>query len=202
MKKLHLTLICSTIFLLSGCMTSVVSSGASAAYDHHNLQTKMQDQYLYVQVDRAIHWTTGDKYKNSHVSVSAFNGAVILTGQVENEGLRADLETIAKTVPDVDKIYNLTTVEPRISSLAGASDGWITTKIKSKLMAEIDIDPSQIKVITENGTVYMIGTLYPYQAEIATDIAKKTSGVGRVVKVFSYLHVTKSPELNPVVTQG
>jgi osmotically-inducible protein OsmY len=183
-----------TVFsLLQGCVSTAMtgmSTGAEAAYNHHNLQLAIQDQRNTIRVDRAIHWYN-TKYKDSNVSVSTFNDVLILTGQVPSKPLREKLESIARNASDVKEIYNLTTVNNPASQLTHLSDSWITTKIKSQLIAAEEIDPSKIKVITETGTVYLIGTVFPDQAMIATDIARATAGVQNVVRVFTYLEVTK-----------
>ncbi len=178
--------------LLQGCITTVATSGAQAAYQHKSIQDTLQNQYITTQVDREIHWKT-DKYQTSRVAVSTFNNIVILTGQVPSQKLHDDLVRIAKQVPDVSEVYNLTTVNSPASTLTQLSDSWITTKIKTQLIAANEIDPDQIKVITENGTVILIGTVYPDQADIATDIARSTDGAQHVIRIFSYLHLSKSP---------
>jgi osmotically-inducible protein OsmY len=185
-----LGLLAATYFT-QGC-TSVITGSAQAAYSHKDIQDSLQDHLLAVRVDRAVHWYS-DKYKASNVSVSVFNNIVVLTGQVPTTALRAELTHLVKKIPDIDKVYNLTSVSNPVSSITEVSDSWITTKIKSQLIAEVELDPSKIKVITENGTVYLIGIVFPEQAEIATDIARKTSGVQNVVKIFSYLEITKRP---------
>jgi osmotically-inducible protein OsmY len=178
--------------LLSGCLTTVVTTGAQAAYEHRSLQNTAHDHYQIVQVERAIHWKT-DAYQNSRVSVSSFNNVILLTGQVPTRELREQLVPIAKSVPGVDEVHNLTVVSNRISTLNQLSDTWITAKVKARIIAANEIDPEKIKVITENGTVILIGALFPDQAEIAVDIARETSGVKSVVKVFTYLHASKKP---------
>jgi osmotically-inducible protein OsmY len=184
----------TALALLQGCVSAAmsgVSSGAQACYNHHNLQNAFNDQHNTIQVDRAIHWYS-QQYKTSNVSVSTFNNVLVLTGQVPSEVLRKKLYDIAHEYSDSKEIYNLTTIGNPTSPLIRVSDSWITTKIKSRLIAANEIDPSQIKVITENGTVYLIGTVFPDQAIIATDIARSATGVQNVVRVFSYLEVTKS----------
>ncbi|MES2218783.1 MAG: BON domain-containing protein [Pseudomonadota bacterium] len=178
-----------TVYILQGC-TTVITSSAQAAYAHRDIQNSVQDQLLAVHVDRAVHWYT-DKYKSSNVSVSVFNNIVVLTGQVPSSTLRTELTDVVKKVPDVSQVYNLTTLSNPVSSITQISDSWITTKIKTQIIAELELDPSKIKVITENGTVYLIGIVFPDQAVIATDIARETSGVQNVVKIFSYLEITK-----------
>jgi osmotically-inducible protein OsmY len=189
---IKLTCLLAIFSLLQSCITTVVSSGAQAAYEHRSWQNTLHDKYLVVQVDRAIHWKTND-YKTSRISVSALNEVILLTGQTPSQKLHDRLVTIAKSVPGVTTVYNLTTVNNPVSTLTQISDSWITTKIKTRLIAANEIDPNQIKVITESGTVILVGTVFPDQASIATTIARETSGVQNVVRVFSYLHVSKSP---------
>jgi osmotically-inducible protein OsmY len=174
---------------LPGC-TTVITSGAQAAYGHHDIQNSVQDNMLAVHVDREVHWYT-NKYKESNVAVSVFNNTVVLTGEVPTQALHDELTPLVKKVPGVTEVYNLTATSNPVSSLTQLSDSWITTKIKTHIIAEIELDPSKIKVITENGTVYLIGIVFPDQAEIATDIARSTTGVQDVVKIFSYLQITK-----------
>jgi osmotically-inducible protein OsmY len=196
---LKLLIILAFACLIQSCMSAAisgVSTGAQAAYNQHNLKNSFRNQSICMKVDHAIHWQT-TAYKDSRVSVSTFNNIVLLTGQVPDTALRNNLLVIAKSVPGVTKVYNLTTVSSPTSSLVQISDSWITTKIKSQMIAEEDIDPSQIKVLTENGTVYLIGTVFPNQGALATEIARSTSGVENVVRIFSYLHVNKSTEKIP-----
>jgi osmotically-inducible protein OsmY len=190
-KKISLTLLLIASACLAQSCTTAVTSGAQAAYDHHNINSTLYDQRVAMQVDHAIRWKT-DRYKTSRVSVSVFNNTIVLTGQVISPDLQSDLVSIAKaTAPDVEEVYNLTTVSTPTSSLTHVNDAWITAKIKAQLVANNDINPSEIKVITENGTVYLIGIVFPQDADIATQIAKSTSGVQNVVRVFSYLHISK-----------
>lgn len=174
---------------LQSCMNAV-TTGAQAAYGRHNLKSSLNDQYITMQIDHALHWHS-DRFKDSSISVYTFNGVVLLTGETPNFILKTEAGYIAKHVSGVNEIYNLLAVGMPASSLTRISDTWITTKIKARLIAENDLDPSQIKVITENGTVYLMGILPPDQAQLATEIARNIDGVQNVVKVFSYIHINK-----------
>lgn len=178
----------STLFLQS-CM-NIATTGAEAAYNRHSLQNTFSDQHIIFQIDHAIYWHS-DNFKESNISIYAFNGVVLLTGQVPTKALQNELNLIVKKISGVKEFYNQTTVNGPSSSLTHVSDAWITTKVKSQLIAANDVDPNQIKVVTENGTVYLIGIVPPEQAEIATEIAQSTSGVQNVVRIFSYLHLSK-----------
>ena len=175
---------------LSSCMNAAMT-GAQVVYDRHNLQKKLNDNYITMRAYRSIYADT-KKFKDTNVSVSTFNNVVLLAGQVPKPDMRNQIEKIVQKIPDIHEIHNLITVSNPVSTLTQISDTWITTKIKAQLIAANEIDPSKIKVITENGTVYLIGIIPPEQAQQAVQIARTTSGVQNVIKVFSYLRISKT----------
>lgn len=184
-------------FLLSSCAyTTAVSSGASAVYDRHNIQKGVNDQLTSIRTYGAIYVDHKEDYKDTHVSVATFNNVVLLVGQVANPNQKEEIVKLAKEHSDTNEIYNFITVEKPTSPLIRMSDSWITSKIKTQLIAINEVDPTQVKVVTENGTVYLMGILPSNQANIAVDVARTTAGVQKVVKIFSYLHVTKTPYLS------
>lgn len=183
------TIVCYCM-LLQGCVDAAIS-GAQVAYNRHTLQHSFNDHYIALRSSQAIYVDT-DRYNDTHVSVSAFNHVVVLTGQVSSALEKNEIATIAKNVSKAKDFYNFTYIGAPPSVLTQLSDSWITAKIKGQLMAINDIDPNQIKIITENGTVYLMGIIPHQQADIAIDIARTTAGVQNVVKIFSYLTITKA----------
>jgi len=175
--------------LLQGCVNAAVT-GAQVVYDRHNLTKTLNDHYITASIYRAI-YTNTDRYKNTHVSIDTFNRIVLLTGQVKTSRQQAEITELAKKITTVREVYNLTTVSRSPSLLVQMSDAWITTKVKSQLVANDSVDPDQIKVVTESGTVYLMGILPPDQANVAIQIARSTAGVQKVIKVFSYLRESK-----------
>jgi osmotically-inducible protein OsmY len=93
---------------------------------------------------------------------------------------------LAHSVADVKRIYNEITIQGPTSSLTRTSDAWITTKIKSQMLATDDLQSGTIKVLTENGAVYLMGVVTHDQADMSVDIARQVSGVQKVVKIFQY----------------
>lgn len=170
-------------------MGSIAVSGAQAIYDRDNIQKKLDDHYTSLQAYRAISQTK--EFEDSHVSVAAFNDSVVITGQVPDADQKNEITRIVKNVANDRQVYNFTEVASPCSALTRASDTWITSKIKAKLIATNGIDPSKIKVITENGTVFLMGIVPREDANTAVDIAQTTSGVQSVVKIFSYLEISK-----------
>src|SRR5262249_10897020 len=122
----------------------------------------------------------------SHVEVSVFNRVVLLTGETPNPAWKQQAEDIAKTVPEITRVYNQLTIQGPTSSLTRTSDSWITAKIKTEMLATEDLKSGSIKVVTENGVVYLMGIVNREQADIAVDIARQVSGVQKVVKIFQY----------------
>lgn len=177
--------------LLHGCM-NVATSGAQAVYNRHSIQKNVGDQLTTVRVYQALNFKS-NQFRNANIAITTYNGEVLLAGQAPFGWQRDKAEQITKQVSGVTKVYNLVTVGNPISSLTHVSDSWITTKVKSKLISSSEVDASQIKVVTENGSVYLMGTVPANEADAAVDIARRTAGVERVVKIFSYITITKKP---------
>ena len=84
----------------------------------------------------------------------------------------------------MSRVYNEITIRKPISLWQRSQDAWITTKVKTEMLAKKDLHSTQIKVVTENSVVYLMGMLTPQQAELATDVARRIDGVREVVKEF------------------
>ena len=88
----------------------------------------------------------------------------------------------------MNDVYNELTVGQKISIGQISKDSWITTQVKSKMLVDNRVKSTDVKVITENGQVFLLGSLTHSQADAAADIASRISGVQKVVKVFKYLN--------------
>ncbi len=176
-------------FILSGCM-NVATSGAQAVYNQHSLRKTINDQYITSHAYNLL-YEKSIQFKDTSISVSTLNSEVLLSGQVPTRWQKIKAEKIIKAIPGVTAVYNAITISGSSSALTSVSDTWITTKIKAKLIAADDIDATQIKVVTENGTVFLMGIVPPEEAIAATDIASNTDGVLKVVRLFSYIKLTK-----------
>lgn len=174
---------------LSGCIFVAGAAAGAAAiavvYDHRTIEKTLQDTRIANAVLDEIRHVPALRYE-SHIEVTVFNRIVLLSGETPKAAWRQQAEDIAKTVPDVTRVYNQITVQGPTSSLTRTSDSWITTKIKAQMLATEDLKSSSIKVLTENGVVFLMGSVSHQQAEIAVDIARQVSGVQKVVKIFQY----------------
>jgi osmotically-inducible protein OsmY len=169
---------------------NVATTGAQVVYNRHEIEKNLQDHYLTLQAYQALFVKT-DQFKNANISISTYNNEMLLAGQVPEAWQKTKIEKIIKQIPNIGNIYNLLQVQSPSSALTRVSDTWITTKIKTKLIASNDVDASRVKVVTENGTVYLMGVLLPEQADAAVELASNTAGVQSVVKIFSYMKISK-----------
>ena len=187
-----LLMVMLTANLLGGCAAVIVGGvavGASAAHERRSVGTMMDDE--------AIEWkvrTAFDEDKplssQSHLNVISVNGVVLLVGQTPTEALRQRANTLAEGVDKVRVVHNELTIAAPNSYMTRSSDSYVTSKVKTslfKVKGHEDFDPTRVKVVTENGTVYLMGILYRSEAEDAAKQASRVGGVQKVVKLFEYL---------------
>ncbi len=130
---------------------------------------------------------TDSALERANVAVISYNGSVLLTGQVPSEDLRERAAQAAANVKNVKSVRNELTVGENAGLAARSSDALITTKIKSKLLTAANIKDSRVKVVTENGVVFLLGLVTRAESEIAAKAAQDTGGVQKVVLLFEYV---------------
>ncbi|EGH09180.1 putative lipoprotein, partial [Pseudomonas savastanoi pv. glycinea str. race 4] len=108
-------------------------------------------------------------------------------GQTPRADLKAIAEQAASSVQRVKKVNNELQVMAPSSLLARNNDAWLTTKIKSQMIADASIPGSRIKVVTENGIVFLLGLVTQDEANRATNLVQGVSGVQKIVKLFEYI---------------
>lgn len=174
--------------MLSGCIPAAVLIGATAGgaiiYDKRSTKTILHDQQASETLDQRIQ--KDPALKNTHVVVATFNHVLLIVGQTPTTEQRQAVYQLATGIPHVSRIYNEITIEQPTSNWQRTHDSWITTKIKSELLTQPGMHSTEIKVVTENGVVYLMGVLSHKQADMAVSIARRVDGVKTVVKVFEY----------------
>ena len=187
MRYFNYLLLVALLGSLQGCFPVIatgVGTGALMAADRRTTGIYIEDEAIE---NKALSQVSA-KYNNiTHVNITSFNRNVLITGEAPNEAAKADITKIVSAVPNVKAVNN----ELAISGLTGitsrSSDSIITGDVKLRFMSNKTFQADHIKVITENGTVFLMGLVYRKEAESATEIASTTKGVQRVVKVFEYL---------------
>ncbi|WP_434103441.1 division/outer membrane stress-associated lipid-binding lipoprotein [Haemophilus influenzae] len=187
LKKLAI-LLGATIFL-QGCVAAVIGGGAVAAKvatDPRTTGTQIDDETLEFKVENAVERDAQIKAEG-RVNAVSYNGRVLLIGQVPNSDVKDTATALAKGVKGVNEVYNELTVSSKISFAQISKDSWLTTQVKSKMFVDGRVKATDVKVISENGEVFLLGNVTQSQANAAADIASKISGVKKVIKVFKYL---------------
>ncbi|MEQ8314396.1 MAG: BON domain-containing protein [Gammaproteobacteria bacterium] len=127
--------------------------------------------------------------KSANIDAISHNGVVLLIGQVESEALKARATEIASQASrEIKRIHNEIEVAGKTSLLSRSNDTWIATKVRTRILANRDVPSDQVRVIAENGTIYLMGILSQLEGDNAATVARNTSGVQRVVKVFEYIN--------------
>ncbi|OGT47257.1 MAG: hypothetical protein A3E82_06635 [Gammaproteobacteria bacterium RIFCSPHIGHO2_12_FULL_38_11] len=186
--KLHkITSVMLISLFLSGCIPAAAlvvgaTVGGAVIYDKRSVSTIAQDQQSENLAGLII--KDSPDLKDTHIVIATFNHVLLIVGQVNTEEQRATVSQLLSNVKNISRVYNEVTVRPPTSTWQHSHDAWITTKIKTEMMAKPGLHSTQIKVLTENGTVYLMGVLSQHQADMAVNIARQVDGVKKVVKVF------------------
>ncbi|MBW7925150.1 MAG: BON domain-containing protein [Burkholderiaceae bacterium] len=179
----------------SGCLP-VVATGAAvgtlAALDRRTVGAQTEDQAIELKAAAQIRDRIG-----SGVSVTSFNRKVLLTGQVANERDKRTAEAIVAELPNVRSIHNELQVAGVPSLSTSAADSAITARVKAAFLEAADLQANTIKVVTEAGTVYLMGLVSRREADRAAQVASRVAGVQRVVTVFEYITEEEAARSKP-----
>lgn len=181
-------LLISQTALLSGCAAAVIAgaaAGTAAVYDRRTTGTLIDDEFIELKAIDAI-GKDQELHEQAHLNVTSFNNIVLLTGETPNETLRQRTTELVRNLPKVRKVHNEIVVAAPSSLLTRTGDTWITGKVKTALLNAQQLDAARVKVVTENGVVYLMGLVTRQEADAATEMARQVDGVQRVVKVFEY----------------
>ena len=182
-------IILSLAIPLGGCAAAVgtgLAAGATALYDRRTTGTFVDDELIELKSIDALSQDS-EVWDQSHINVTSFNNIVLLTGETPSESLRQRAAEAVSKLNKVRKVHNEIVVAAPSSMLSRSSDTWITGKVKTLLLKHQHLDAARVKVVSENGIVYLMGLVTQTEADTATEIARKVQGVQRVVKVFEYV---------------
>lgn len=183
-----ITTIIFASLLLSGCWSNAIT-GASLIYDRHNIYIKLNDYQLAGKINKEIYKDKVFKCSACALEVTVFNREVLMTGSLPSKNLRNEALQRVKSINGSRVVFN----QVAISNNKGDSlyDSWITGNIRSKILADSDIDPHQFKVVTSRQIVYLLGDVRKEQAEKVINFAKNSPGVYRIVNLLRYYKYTR-----------
>lgn len=188
MKKLIVLSLPVAAMLLSGCV-AILGASRDEPIDmdpnKRTFGTMVDDQQLEtiaaVNIDKA-----DPDLKSAPISVTSYNRVLLLTGQVKSNELRELAGRTAAQIDKVRQVHNELTVQAPIGFMGDTNDAWLTTKVKTKLLADKEVRANKIKIVTEGGVVYLMGLIPRSEAEAAAELARGTAGVQKVVLAVEY----------------
>lgn len=173
---------------LSGCLPLVAAGAASVALvatDRRSAGAQLDDAAIESRISGEAGNRFGDK---AHVSVTSYNGIVLLTGEVPDESAREAMATLARSTDRVRGVQNELQVAPPAGLTERTNDTYLTSVVKTRFLEANDkFSATHVKVVTDRKVVYLMGIVKRAEADAAAAIAASTKGVARVVKVFEYL---------------
>lgn len=187
-----LSLILGSALLLQGCVAAAVVAGGAAVAtkvttDPRSVGTQVDDATLEARVYSALGQDAQLKSEARVIAV-AYSGRILLIGQVPNENLKELAANLTRGAEGVNEVENAIRVGSTISLWQQTKDSGITSTIKSKLLVNNQVKTTAVKVVTENGEVFLLGNVTHSQGDAAAEAARTASGVQKVIKVFKYLN--------------
>jgi osmotically-inducible protein OsmY len=166
---------CAPLIVSGAVMTGVVAT------DRRTAGTQVEDESIEIKVASAVRSEMGDRI---HLNVSSFNRQVLLTGEVRTAADKERAEKLAQSQENVKAVVNDLAVMPVSSLTQRSKDVVLTGRVKAAFVDAKDLQLNAFKVVTERGTVYLMGRVTSREAKRATDIARSMTGVTKVVRVF------------------
>ena len=182
--------------LLQGCVPVIaagVTSGALATFDRRSYGTQTDDEGIEWKASATVMEKISDK---AHINFTSFNRRVLLSGEVPNEEARLEAERLTLTTPNVKGVYNELTIGPASSFGDRSNDSFITSKVKSRFVDAGKFNAVHVKVVTEAGSVFLLGVVTQAEANAAIQVARTTSGVKKVVNILEIITPAQARELD------
>lgn len=185
--KLIKCLLVACLLSLQGCAGIFVAGAATTAAvvtDPRSTQEQWQDKQLELEVTGI-----GNKAPfpgKARVSAIAYQGKILLIGQAVDENTKSQLEQQIRSLNNVKVLHNQIRVRELLTLSNISNDSWITTKVKSALLTNKELNGIKVKVNTEDSEVFLSGYIAREHADIATDVARNISGVKQVIRAFEY----------------
>ncbi len=169
---------CAPVLVGGAVMTGM------AASDRRTAGSQLEDERIETRGAGRLRENLGERV---HINITSYNRQVLLTGEVPNEQDKQLAEQVVSRVENVRSIVNELVVLGASTLTQRSSDALVTGRVKSNLIDAKDLQSNAFKVVTERGVVYLMGRVTLREADRATDLASRTSGVQKVVRLFEII---------------
>ena len=177
------------LIALQGCAPIAVTGATTAvttlASDRRTTGTFIEDEAIEIKSRLALS-DNKELNKRVHINFTSYNTSVLVTGEAPTEEDRQAVIDLVENVEKVTRVYDEIVIAAPSSIISRSADTVVTAKIKTKIIAEKDLSSLHVKVVNENGVTFLMGLVTTEEGNIATEIARRTGGVQKVVKLFEY----------------
>jgi osmotically-inducible protein OsmY len=204
------TLPASTRLLLSSVAIAAALSGLSACAplliggamvggtlmvtDRRTSGAQVEDQTIELKALGRVKDVIADR---GHVTTISYNRMVLITGEVPSEADKTAVEQAIARIESVRSTVNELAVAGSASLTSRSNDTLLTSKVKASFVDARDMLSNAFKVVTERGTVYLMGRVTEREATRAAELARSVSGVQKVVRVFEIVSEAELADLMP-----
>ncbi|MBB3107875.1 osmotically-inducible protein OsmY [Psychrobacter luti] len=174
-----------TSIVATGCTTNYLTNSTEGTYGvpmtERTIPQRLLDRSIEHTVKINVYGLQENLQQTSRMSIDSFNSEVLLTGEVPTEAIKAEVEKVVSSMPDVRHVYNELNVSASKGYSSTVHDGYITSKLLAKVASSNGVKASQIKAVTNDGVVYIMGRMTPTQQSHLIDIANNTVGITELV---------------------
>ncbi|TXD96035.1 BON domain-containing protein [Psychrobacter frigidicola] len=181
----------------TGCTTNYLTNSTEGTYGvpvtERTIPQRLLDRSIEHTVKVNIYGLQENLKQDSRISINSFYSEVLLTGEVPSEALKKQIEEVVRSMPDVRRVYNEMDISVAKGYSSTVHDGYITSKLLARVTANNGIKPSQIKTVTNDGVVYVMGRMTPTQQSLLIEIANSTVGITELVLLTTLINDQGAP---------
>lgn len=186
-----IALLLAGTLVLPGCAPLIVGGavvGAATIHDRRPAAVVFDDQQIELEAMSALLSNTEIRSR-SQISVTSYNRTLLMTGNADTTEIAEQATALTSRIPKVQRVVDEVRVGTRLDLARQAEDTYLTARVKADLVGIKlpGFDPTRVKVVTNDGVVYLMGLLSPEEADAAAERASYVPGVQRVVKLFEYI---------------
>jgi osmotically-inducible protein OsmY len=165
-------------------------AGSSVILDHRTAGDYIEDQNIKAKFSH-LFYQDSELSEQTHINITSYNRKILITGETPTEQQKQKLNQIAERIKNVRHYFNEVNIETPSSITSRTNDSYITSKIKTAIFSQLtELNGAQVKVVTEQGVVFLMGLVSQPQAIQITEISRTISGVRRIIKLFEYPNPT------------
>ena len=174
----------STLGACAPLMLAGMAGTVMVASDRRTSGAQLEDEAIELRAQARIRDNLGERV---HVNVTSFNRQVLITGEVTAEKDRQGVLQLVERIENVKSVVNEMAVMPMSTLSERSNDLLVTAQVKARFVDSKDLFANAFKVVTERGTVYLMGRVTQREANSATQLTRNVGGVNKVVRLFEII---------------